>query len=105
MRRSRLKKLWKRLQELQQQKLSRDQLLLKLGAAKKVAGRTYGLVSISLPDKEQPVNEQTFTFILNKKKLRQVRRREGHYLLRSNLSGSRHPLGILHPAHRDRAGI
>jgi hypothetical protein len=34
-----------------------------------------------------------------------VRRREGHYLLRSNLSGSRHPLGILHPAHRDRAGI
>lgn len=87
MRRRRLKKLWKRLQELQQQKLTRDQLLLKLGAAKKEAGRAYGLVSISLPDKDQPVNEQTFTFILNKKKLRQVRRREGRYLLRSNLSG------------------
>ena len=87
MRRRRLKKLWKRLHELQQQKLTRDQLLLKLGAAKKEAGRAYGLIKITLPDKDQPVNAQTFTFILNKKKLRQVRRREGHYLLRSNLSG------------------
>jgi len=87
MRRRRLKKLWKRLQELQQQKLTRDQLLLKLGAAKKEAGRAYGLVNLRLPDKDQPVTAQTFTFILNKQKLRQVRRREGRYLLRSNLSG------------------
>jgi hypothetical protein len=87
MRRRRLKKLWKRLHELQQQRLTRDQLLLKLGAAKKEAGRAYGLINITLPDKDQPVNAQTFTFILNKKKLRQVRRREGRYLLRSNLSG------------------
>jgi hypothetical protein len=87
MRRRRLKKLWKRLHELQQQTLTRDQLLLKLGAAKKEAGRAYGLVSIALPDKDQPVNAQTLTFVLNKNKFRQVRRREGHYLLRSNLSG------------------
>lgn len=87
MRRRRLKKLWNRLHELQQQKLNRDQLLLKLGAAKKEAGHAYGLVNIALPDKDQPVNAQTFTFALNKKKFRQVRRREGHYLLRSNLSG------------------
>jgi hypothetical protein len=72
---------------LQQQTLTRDQLLLKLGAAKKEAGRAYGLVSIALPDKDQPVNAQTLTFVLNKNKFRQVRRREGHYLLRSNLSG------------------
>src|SRR5512134_2423778 len=46
MRRRRLKKLWKRLGELQRQDLSRDQLLLKIGAAKKEAGRVYGLVAV-----------------------------------------------------------
>ena len=85
MRRRRLKKLWYRLQELQQQKLSRDQLLIKLGAAKKEAGRAYYLVDIQLPDKDQDVTAQTFTFSLKRKKLRLVRRREGRYLLRSNL--------------------
>jgi hypothetical protein len=44
MRRRRLKRLCKRLHELQQQAPSRDQPLLKLGAAKKEAGRAYGLV-------------------------------------------------------------
>jgi hypothetical protein len=39
MRRRRLKKLLKRLHELQHQKLTRDELLLQLGAAKKEAGR------------------------------------------------------------------
>jgi transposase len=85
MRRRRLKRLWQRLGELQRQKLTRDELLLKLGAAKKDAGRAYGLVDIRLPDPQQPVNEQTFTFAINAKKLRQTRRREGRYLLRSNL--------------------
>ena len=85
MRRRRLKKLWNRLHELQQQKLTRDQLLIKLGAAKKEAGRAYHLVEIQLPEKDQDVTPQTFTFSLNRKKLRLVRRREGRYLLRSNL--------------------
>jgi hypothetical protein len=87
MRKRRLKKLWQRLHELQQHNLSRDQLLLKLGAAKKEAGRAYNLVAIGLPDPGQPVNAQTFTFSLRKDKLREVRRREGRYLLRSNLTG------------------
>ena len=87
MRRRRLQRLWQRLGELQHQQLTRDELLLKLGAAKKDAGRAYGLVDIRLPDPQQPVNEQTFTFTLKRKKLRQVRRREGRYLLRSNLCG------------------
>ena len=85
-RRRRLKKLWKRLHELPHQRLNRDQLLLKLGAAKKEAGRTYSLIDFELPTVGQPVNAETFRFSLNKKKLRQVRRREGHYLLRSNLN-------------------
>jgi len=86
MRQRRLRRLWRRLHELQAQTLSRDHLLLKLGAAKKEAGRAYGLVKIRLPDKDQTVTPQTFTFALNRKKLRTVRRREGHYLLRSNLN-------------------
>jgi hypothetical protein len=82
MRRRRLKRLWQRLRELQQH-LNRDQLLLKLGVAKKEAGRADNLVAIDLPDPGQPVNAQTFTFSLRKDKLREVRRREGRYLLRS----------------------
>jgi hypothetical protein len=39
-----------------------------------------------VPAADQPVTADTFTFALNRKKLRQVRRREGRYLLRSNLT-------------------
>ncbi len=85
MRWRRLKKLWVRLGELQGQKLTRDELLLKLGAAKKDAGRAYALVAIKLPEPTQAVSAETFTFALRKDKLRVVRRREGRYLLRSNL--------------------
>ena len=85
MRRRRLKKLIKRLRELQRQDLTRDDLLLKLGAAKKEAGKAYGLLVIHMPTKDQPVTSETFHFALDRKKLRQARRREGGYLLRSNL--------------------
>jgi transposase len=85
MRRRRLKSLWQRLQQLQAQELERDQLLLKLGAAKAEAGRAYGLVEVQVPKPEQPVNAETFTFRWRKDKLRQAMRREGRYLLRSNL--------------------
>ena len=79
------KGIWRRLHELQQQTLTRDALLLKLGAAKKEAGRAYHLVDIQIPDPKQPVTPETFTFSLRRDKLRTVRRREGRYLLRSNL--------------------
>jgi transposase len=88
MRQRRLKVLWQRLKQLRQQpRLSRDQLLLKLGAAKKEAGRAWNLVQIDLPETNQPVTENTFHFSLRKQRLRQARRREGRYLLRSNLVG------------------
>jgi hypothetical protein len=86
MRRRRLKRLFKRLHELQQQKLTRDELLIKLGAAKKEAGRAYALIDLHLPAKDQVVTPESFTFSLNRNKLRTVRRREGNYLLRSNLT-------------------
>ena len=85
MRTRRLKKLWARVHALQAQHITRDELLLKLGAARKEAGRAWALVTIKLPEPEQPVNTTTFSFSLNKDKLRVARRREGRYLLRSNL--------------------
>jgi hypothetical protein len=107
MRRRRLKSLWKRLQELQGQQLERDQLLLNLGAAKAEAGRAYGLVEVQVPKPEQPVNAETFTFRWRKDKLRQAMRREGRYLLRSNLPRRRPgpAVATLRAAHRDRSGL
>ena len=88
MRRRRLKKLIKRLHELRQQKLTRDQLLIKLGAARKEAGpAAWRIIDIQLPDKDQVVTQETFGFKLNWPKLREARRREGSYLLRSNVTG------------------
>ncbi len=87
MRRRRLKRLWARLKELRAMKdLSRDDLLKKLGVAQSHAGRVASLVEVKEPAEGQPVNPQTFSFTLRKKKLRVQRRREGRYLLRSNLS-------------------
>ena len=87
MRQRRLRKLWRRLHELRGQSLQRDALLLKLGAAKKEAGRAWHLVDIRLPEAGQAVTPETFTFALRRDRLRRVRRREGRYLLRSNLTG------------------
>jgi transposase len=87
MRRRRLKQLWNRLHELQRQKLTRDELLLKLGAAKAEAGKAYRLVEVQVPKAEEHVSAKTFTFSLQKEKLRAAMRSEGDYLLRSNLSG------------------
>jgi hypothetical protein len=86
MRRRRLKHYWYRLKEISRQKLDRDQLLMKVGAAKKEAGRAASLVEIDLPSVQAAVNAQTFRFRLRRDKLRKVRRQEGQYLLRSNLS-------------------
>jgi transposase len=90
MRRRRLKKLWRRLQELRQMKgQTRDELLMRLGAAKKEAGRAWALVNVHVPEAGQEVNAQTFTISLDRDKLRQMRRREGRYLLRSNMTSER----------------
>lgn len=82
MRRRQLKQLWKRLHDLQARELSRDVLLMKLGAARQQAPRAWRLVKIKLPK-----GDGKWEFSLKKKKLRQVRQREGRYLLRSNMSG------------------
>ena len=86
-RRRRLKKLWHRLAELRQMRLSRDQLLIRLGQAKEEAGRlVWKLVQIKVAQADNSPN-QLLSYRLDKERLRVVRRREGRYLLRSNLIG------------------
>jgi len=82
MRRRQLKRLWERLHRLARMPLTRDELLLKLGAARQQSPSAWRLVQISLPLGEEPLQ-----FSLRKDKLRDVRRREGRYLLRTNLMG------------------
>jgi len=84
MRRRQLKGLWKRLGQLQQMKLSARNLLLKLGEAKGRYPTAWRLMDIQLPE-PTAAGHATFGFALNRQKLRQVRRREGRYLLRTNL--------------------
>lgn len=86
MRRRKLKRLWARLGELRARKqLSRDGLLLALGAAKKEAGRAGRLVQVRLPGAGEAVSPATFGYALDREKLRRTIRREGRYLLRSNM--------------------
>jgi transposase len=83
MRRKRLRRYIERLKALQGQSLTRDQLLMKLGAAKHDAGRAAGLVKVTWP--KDASSTASLEFSLDRQKLRQVRRREGRYLLRTNL--------------------
>src|SRR5277367_6045928 len=75
MRRRQLKGLWKRLKDLAQMDLSRDRLLLKLGAAKHQYPAAWRLVAMAVPEESQPISPPNFRFELRKDKLRQVRRR------------------------------
>ena len=106
MRRRRLARYVQRLHALQGQVLTRDQLLMKLGAAKHEAGRAANLIKTHLPQASAS-RAASFEFELDRAKLRQVRRREGRYLLRTNLAGHdpAQLWSFLHPAHRGRAGV
>jgi hypothetical protein len=81
MRRRQLKWLWKRLRELAAMEVRREEMLMKLGAARARAPTTWRLVDIAM-DKAGA----EFSYTLNRQKLRQIRRREGRYLLRTNLT-------------------
>ena len=94
MRRRQFKALWKRLEQLQNQKLTRDELLLKLGAAKEKSPSAWRLVEIELPGESRPKERVQWKHELRKDKLREIRRREGRYLLRTNLCG-RDPAQLL----------
>ena len=85
MRRKKLTRLLRKLRAMRRSCPKRDQLLLRVGAAKTEAGRAFGFVTIQLPPAGQEVTRATFTFQLDKAKLKEAERRDGHYLLRTNL--------------------
>jgi transposase len=85
-----LRELIRRLKELQQfkKKLTRDELLVAVGQAKEQAGRVFKLLEIQWPEEGQEINAQSFRFKLRLSRYRQWYRREGRYLLRTNLTGT-----------------
>jgi len=87
MRRKRLVRLLRKLRAMRRSLPKRDQLLLRIGAAKKEAGRAFGFVKIQIPKAGQAVTRETFSFEVDKAKLKAAQQRDGHYLLRSNLTG------------------
>jgi transposase len=88
MRQRQLRALLKRLKELDEMKFNSTQtLLLKLGATKGKYPAAWRLIDIALPESKTHRANVTFSFRLNRQKLRAVRRREGRYLLRTNLLG------------------
>jgi len=86
-RRKRLARLLRKLRAMRKSLPKRDQLLLRIGAAKKEAGRAFGFVKIRLPKNDEQVTRETFSFHVDKAKLKSAQQRDGHYLLRSNLTG------------------
>jgi len=81
MRKRQMKWLWKRLRQLAAMEVSREEMLMKLGAARSKAPAAWRLVDIAM-DKDTA----KFTYSLNRNKLRTLRRREGRYLLRTNIA-------------------
>jgi transposase len=89
MRRKRLKRFWARLKALKRQRPTYTTLCRKLGAAEHVAGRAASLVKLTLPEPPQKgarSQRVDLDFQLDRAKLKALRRREGRYLLRSNLT-------------------
>ncbi len=83
MRRRQLKWLWARRKQLCQMILRREDLLMKLGAAKQKAPSAWRLIEIEVANQGA-----SLSYRLHKEKLRRARRREGRYLLRTNLTES-----------------
>jgi hypothetical protein len=80
MRRRQLKWLWARLEQLAAMQVTREELLMKLGAARAKAPTAWRLVEIKVA-----ARGADFTYRLDRDKLRRTRRREGRYLLRTDL--------------------
>jgi len=83
MRRRKLKWLWARLRQLTTMTLTREQLLMKLGAAQQQAPAAWRLLEVTVD-----AQAATFRYRLRRDQLRAVRRREGRYLLRTNLTAT-----------------
>jgi len=81
MRRRQLKWLWKQLRQLAAIKLKREELLMKLGSARSQAPKAWRLVRITVAKRGT-----SLSYEFDRDKLRPARRREGRYLLRTNMT-------------------
>ena len=86
MRRRRLVQYLRALRRMRHSLPSRDQLMMRIGAAKSKAGRAKAYVQLSLPAEGEPVTRETFRFKLDREKFDEAELRDGHYLLRSNMT-------------------
>ena len=85
-RRKKLVRYLRSLRAMRHSLPSRDQLMMRIGAARSKAGRAAGYVNLRLPGKDEPVTRESFSFVSDKEKRRKAELRDGHYLLRSNVT-------------------
>ena len=90
-RRKRLARLLRKLRAMRKSLPKRDQLLLRIGAAKKEAGRAFGFVKIRIPQKDEAVTRETFSFQVDKAKLKRC-------------PTARRSLSAAEQSHRRRSG-
>ena len=85
-------------------KLEREELLMKLGAARAEAPAAWRLIDVRCSCERAPHSSYA---LRSRNKLRQVRRREGRYLLRQDryAARSRRAVAVRHRADRDRGRL
>ncbi len=86
MRRRRLVQYLRALRRMRHSLPSRDQLMMRIGAAKSKAGRAKAYVQLRLPTEDEAVTRETFSFKLDREMFDKAELRDGHYLLRSNVT-------------------
>jgi transposase len=87
MRRRKLARLLHKLRAMRRSGPRRDQLLLRIGAARKEAGGAFRFLQLQLPREGEAVTRTSFQFRVDRAKLKAAELQDGHYLLRSNLVG------------------
>jgi transposase len=83
MRRRQMRKLMARLDQIAGMKQTRDELMMRLGAARKQTPIAWRLIKI-----EPDASGTSLGWRIDRAKLRVARRREGRYLLRTNLAAN-----------------
>ena len=93
--------------ELQRQSNSRDRLMLKLGAAKKAAGRAWTLVDLRVSETDEELAANGFSFRLAARPAAPGPTPRGPLPVALQHGGRRprHAVAPVHAAHRDRAGV
>src|SRR5258708_24362687 len=107
MRRKKLARLLRKLRAMRRSGPRRDQLLLRIGAARKEAGSAFRFLHLELPREGQAVTRHSFQFRVERPKLMAAELQDGHYLLRSEPRGRKscRAMGALCATGTDRGGL